>query len=222
MSSTRIWADAPKEEELIITGPEYNHLAHVLRVKVGDPVTVIAGDAFDRLYQITAITKKQIVLQFVTKTENRANPARPFTVFMAAIKPEPLAWAVQKLNEIGVTALKLFVTDFSVVALKNLNLARLNEIAKQSCKQCGRSMPLRVSVVTDIWREDLTDAVFLDEKSTGVNYPEKVRAVIVGPEGGFSAREREKLAQVATPVSLGPRILRAETAAIVGASKWCI
>jgi 16S rRNA (uracil1498-N3)-methyltransferase len=222
----RIWADEPAEV-LIIRGAEHNHIANVLRMSAGGEITVISGDKFNRLYVISDITKKQTALRFVSQTKNECNPDKEFTVYLALIKADNLAVAVQKLNEIGVTELKLFASKFTSVPVKQINIARLNEIARQSCKQCGRSIPLRVSFVRDLFA-DLAGkhALFADEMrrhkgNSGLIQYSGFDSLVVGGAGGFDSDEREKLNVLATPFSLGHRILRAETAAIVGAAR-CI
>ncbi len=222
MSSKRIWIDNPEEKTIIIKDTEHNHIANVLRIKVGEEITVISGDEYNRIYNIKEINKRETVLSFIKKEFNQCNPVNNFIVYMSVIKPDALSIAVQKLNEIGATELRLFFSDYSVINENQIKVARLNEIAKQSCKQCGRSKPMSVSIVNDIMKEDLSGIVFLDEKSSDVKDMKNVKGIVVGPEGGFSTREREALSKIAMPVSFGKRILRAETAAIVGASKWCL
>jgi 16S rRNA (uracil1498-N3)-methyltransferase len=223
-----IWVDEPKEI-IELSGIEHNHIANVLRMRVGDEVTVISGDEFDRYYRIENITKKQSLMRFVSKSKNKCNPSKNFTVYLAVIKPDNLSIAVQKLNEIGATELKLFLSKFTVI--KKVNTARLNEIARQSCKQCGRSIPLSVSfiggfnnLITEVSAVVRQRVFFADENLAGENTPVKgtPELLVVGCEGGFDESERRELTKIATPISLGQRVLRAETACIVGAAKWCI
>jgi 16S rRNA (uracil1498-N3)-methyltransferase len=247
----RIWFDKTGGGAAVLSGSEHNHLANVLRGRAGDEVIAVCGDEFDRVYKIENISKKQTVLTFVKKMKNCCNPKNEFVVYLGVIKPDNLALAAQKLNEIGASELKLFSSAFSPV--KTVNILRLNEIARQSCKQCGRSIPLAVSyiggfddLIKELKSKNKEKIFFADENLAGAglsagqeisarsglgagNYPAPTvlpptvpTALVVGGAGGFDENERAELNGVAMPISLGSRILRAETACIAGASKWCI
>ena len=210
-----------------MSGTEHNHLANVLRLRVGDEITVVCGDEFDYFYAISSISKSQTNLSLVEKRLNTCNPKQNLTIYLAVIKFDNLAQAVTQLNEIGVTEVVIFKS--ANCQNVNVNLDKLQSIANQSCKQCHRSIPLKVSGIIPF--EHLPKgAIFADiipfERrrggtrwaSDGVVEASDVDALIIGPEGGFTDSERAMLREKATPISLGPRILRAETAAVVGAS----
>lgn len=208
-------------KDIDLTGQEHQHLSKVLRTTVGENVVVFCGDAFDYEYTIDRMTKTSTHLKFVQKTLNIANPTRHIAVFLALIKPDKMTAAITALNELGVAELVLFNADRCNVAPKSVNLDRMNEIARQSCKQCRRSIPMTVRITTDEPAVALRgfDAVYFADETCEPIPPlvsgELSRiAVVIGPEGGFTPNERAKLAAVATPVSLGTRILRAETAAV--------
>jgi len=206
----RFWAC-----ENTLTDAEHNHLANVLRLKVGDTIIAVRGDEFDYFFQIAAITKKETKLKFLEKQKNQHNPQKSFTVYLGAIKFDNLALAVTQLNEIGVTDIVIFRSE----RCQNVpvNIEKLQKIAEQSCKQCGRSIPVRVKECK--FEEIPSGGIFADEKCTSLRgVHDEAISIIIGPEGGFTEREREELKQKATPVSLGGRILRAETAAVVGAA----
>lgn len=205
-------------KDLVLVDAEHNHLANVLRLRTDDEVIVVCGDEFDYYYEITEIKKSQTKLTFAKKQPNIHNPKHKLTVYMGVIKHDNLALAVEKLNEIGATELVLFKSAYS----QNLpvKLDKLQTAAQQSCKQCGRSIPLEVSGVLtfdEFLKAIPKNTVFADEKEKSLKI-NSADAAIIGPEGGFTDAEREILRKIASPVSLGARILRAETAAIVGAS----
>ena len=205
--------------DLVLTGSEHNHLANVLRLMAGDEIIAVCGDEFDYLYSILRITKNNTQLKFISKNENPFNPRVKFTVYMGVIKHDNLALAVSALNEIGATQIVLFKT----ARAQNIpaRIDKLQAIAQQSCKQCGRSIPLAVRGVISfeqLLTEIPKDTIFADEKEESKQV-KSASAIIIGPEGGFTEQERELLRKTATPVSLGGRILRAETAAVVGAAK---
>jgi len=225
----RFFVELALGKDFELTDAEHNHLANVLRVKTGEHVTVCCGDAFDYRYEVTKITKNASSMRFIERKENFSNPKVWVSVFLAKIKFDNLALAVTKLNEIGASEVVIFNAANCNVALKSVNVEKLNIIAQQSCKQCGRSIPLKVRITTD--EPDVAlrgfDTVFfadeLRENELALLSVQEIsatdkNAVIIGPEGGFTLNERNKLLRVAKPVSLGRRILRAETAAIVSAA----
>ena len=210
-----------------LKGGEHNHLANVLRVQVGESVIVCNGDEFDYVYNADKITKNSTQLCFVSRTQNIANPTKQVAVFLAIIKPDKLHTAITQLNEIGASELVLFNADRCNVSPKQINLEKLNEIARQSCKQCGRSIPIKISLTfkePEIALAGYDRIYFADESlDLSLRDPQDFKtelcvgssvAIIIGPEGGFTPTERAKLLKIATPISLGPRILRTETAAV--------
>ena len=210
-------------KDLVLVDSEHNHLANVLRLKTGDQIIAVCGDEFDYSYQINKITKQSTELKYLGAQKNMYNPKVKLTVYMGVIKHENLAVAVQKLNEIGVCEIVLFKSS----NCQNIpaKIEKLRTVAEQSCKQCGRSIPLNVRGVLDfeqMIKELPSGAVFCDEIeiTSSISSPCKdVPAIIIGPEGGFTQTERGQVRSGgAVSVSLGKRILRAETAAIVASS----
>jgi len=209
------------EKELVLSGAEHNHLANVLRLRAGDEVIIVCGDEFDYHYQITSIAKDKTVLRLAGKLQNTCNPKQRFTVYIGIIKHDNLALAIEKLNEVGVAEVVLFKSaNCQNIPVK---LEKLQTIALQSCKQCGRSIPLKVSGVLnfdELLKDIPGNVIFADEALRGAHMrgeaiSNRPAGIIIGPEGGFTDAERETLRKTATAVPLGPRILRAETAAIV-------
>jgi 16S rRNA (uracil1498-N3)-methyltransferase len=206
-------------QDLVLSGSEHNHLANVLRLRIGDEVIIVCGDEVDYYYKISEIKKSQTKLTFIGKQQNTHNPKTKLTVYMGVIKHDNLALATEKLNEIGVTEVVLFKSANS----QNIpvKLEKLQAVAQQSCKQCGRSIPVKVGGVLtfeEVLKEIPENVIFADPTTSAARTPIPAKGIIIGPEGGFTDSEREKLRQKAMHVSLGPRILRAETAAIVGAA----
>jgi len=236
----RFFVAQPLGKDFELQGQEHNHLANVLRTQTGESIIVCNGDEFDYTYNVVKIAKHSTQMKFLNRAINTANPTKHVAVFLALIKPDKLSQAVTQLNEIGVTELVLFNADRCNVVLRTLNLDKFAEIARQSCKQCGRSKPLTIrytSAEPDVALAPYNTIYFADEmtahdcvlKSCGSQRDKSINglpssvahlktqscAVIIGPEGGFTPNERAKLLKLATPISLGSRILRAETAAVI-------
>ena len=215
-----------------LEGPEHHHLTHVLRAKVGERVMLFTGDEFDYNYEIDAIMRDKTVLRYLDLTKNRANPTANLTVFQGSIKHDNLSLIVEKLNEIGATNLVIFTTDHSNTPAKSINVDKLQAIANQSCKQCGRSIPLRIHPVIrfDQMLSALTnfDQVYYadrGEKRTKLSSnpasemgEASKTALVIGPEGGFSIEENLALIERSTSITLGSRTLRSETACLVAAA----
>ena len=215
--------------DITLDGVEHNHLANVMRMRVDDKIILCNGDAFDYKYQITDIRRDRATLAFVSKSKNKANPQTNLVVFQSIVKLDNLSLIVEKLNELGVSEFVPFVSQNSPISPRSVNVAKLQTIANQSCKQCGRSEPLRVHEIhsfEEILAElpDFDRVFYADrgEKSRQIHWQDldnvKYTAVVIGPEGGFTLDENLSLSNAATPITLGRRTLRAETAAIACSS----
>lgn len=212
--------------EYKIEGIEHNHLKNVLRLNEGDKIIAVCGDDFDYIAQIIKITKGDTIISIQDKTPNISNPKSDVTVFQALVKSENMSLIVQKLTELGVKTFVPFLSEFITSKDKSNKFQKLQEISNQSIKQCKRSKPMIVSPVLS-FKEVLSNLrdydiiIFANECEKTNNLSElnltkdKRIAIIIGSEGGFSSSEIESLIDAkANSVSLGKRILRAETASI--------
>jgi len=230
----RFFTEQKLGSDIMLQGKEHHHLSQVLRMRPDDKIILVCGDEFDYHYDIISIKKECSNLKFISRAINTANPKIEFVVFMGMIKLDNMSLVVEKLNELGVSAIFPFTSANSNIPAKAINIEKLEYIAKQSCKQCGRSIALRVNPVLG-WIEmldklkDFEMVIYADtqEKSRKIsevlnvtskeNKPIKI-AVVIGPEGGFTLQEGQTISKLAIPVTLGSRILRAETAAITTSS----
>lgn len=207
-----------------VTGTEYRHMTQVLRFKVGYRAILCDGSGVDIEAEITAIDRNAVTLRVTGETKNESELSYPLTIAMGLIKPEKMAIAVQKAVELGVTRIIPIRTRFT--AEKNVARDRLQTIVREACKQCGRAVLPAVDDVTDIndlcWGTDLCYLAYEKERSAMLRdvlrppTKEQGISVIVGSEGGFAEDEAAALVgKGAVTLSLGRRILRAETAVIV-------
>lgn len=215
------------EENTIVTidGVEHNHIKNVLRLKIGDEIILVCGDDFDYISQIVDISKGCTKVKISQKVPNIYNPTSDVTVFQALVKMDNMTLIVQKLTELGVKTFVPFESEFITSKDKFNKCQKLQEISNQSIKQCKRSIPMRVES-TKSFDEVLRSLVDFDivifanecEKTFSLSDIELKGsriAIIIGSEGGFSFSEIERLiGGGAKSVSLGKRILRAETASI--------
>jgi len=142
---------------------------------------------------------------------------------LAMIKNDALTTAIDNLAELNVKEVKLFASDFSVAVIDENKLEKLNNRCIQASKQCERADIMKVSIIKkqDIEKDIIQykNKFFAYEDSTGkVESFSGNFAVIIGPEGGFSAKENEHFSRFCKNVSLSKTILRAEVACVVAVS----
>ena len=215
-----------KGDKIIIEGIEHNHIKNVMRLNVGDSIIVVCGDEYDYYATITDMKKGETVVTVTDKKENSYNPVHKVTVFQALIKTDNMQLIVQKLTELGVSNFYPVITEFITSKDKMGKSDKLQVVSNQSIKQCKRSVPMLIENVIKF--KDMVDMLsdydvvfFANECEKQIALSEKLAgvkgkvAIIVGSEGGFSESEISalKLPNVHS-VSLGKRILRAETASI--------
>ena len=234
MGNKRFFAsiDNVKNGQVILDGTEHNHLKNVMRITVGEEVIIVCGDQFDYLCKVEEIGRNRTVLGIMQKTKNEFNPEVKLTVFQSLVKRPAMELTIQKLTELGVLTFIPFESRYSVIQTKQGKESKLQEISNQSIKQCRRSIPMQVEPAISFKNmvKKLSDydivlfANEAEEKGLGLkeilskNSKSSKIAVIIGPEGGFSPEEITALSKVASSISLGKRILRAETASIALAS----
>jgi len=211
-----------------IDSHEAHHLATVLRAAVGDSVELFDGCGHVAHATITAVTKRRVV---VTVADVRHIPAEPHQLILATAVPkgERCDWLVEKATELGVTRWVPLVTERSTVHPRDSKLDRLRQIVISACKQSGRNWLMEISPVMP-WREFVSSSDALPEllvaapgsrQRLSLAASPPATCVAIGPEGGWTEQELDLARQHgATFVSLGPHILRIETAAIAVAAVW--
>lgn len=215
-----------------VSGEDAVHLSRVMRVKAGDTVILCDKDGMDYMAEADLVGEKEITFKVLSSEKNPAEPTRKLVVYMALPKSDKLEFVVQKSCELGATKLVPFVSE-NCVAQKSKKegnkLERMQKISNEACKQSGRSVPMEVcsaltfkELLKDL--ENQEENLFFYEHATtplkGLDLTNrKSVSVIIGSEGGFTAKECDQLlAQGVTTLSLGKRILRCETAAVTGIS----
>lgn len=219
--------DDIKGETLLVKGEEFYHLTKVLRHKVGYVIICCCGDGKDYYCTLTKINKDCAEARIDEIKDNTAGANSNLHLFQAVIKSAKLDIVVQKAVELGVKKITLFYSNNTNE--KDINIDRLNKICKEASKQCGRSDLVRIGEVLDFddmleeaRKEDYVIMPYEYEDKvnfSSLNFPKGSYALIVGSEGGFQKYEVEKAKNIgAKSVSLGNRILRAETASIIASS----
>ncbi len=230
---TRIFVDPDKLalELVTLTDEDHRYLVRVLRLEVGDLVTLFDGKVGEADARISRIGPRAVELRVEVRRELGA-PDRPaLTLIQALAKGEKLDLVVQKATELGVTRIMPVTSARSIPQLEAMRAigrrTRWQKIAREAARQCGRTDVPSIEVVTPLataMHAVSKDAfrLILWEGAKGISLtdvlptaqpPEMV--VAVGPEGGFAPAEIEaaKAAGFLT-AGLGPRVLRTETAAL--------
>lgn len=209
-----------------IEGIEHNHIKNVMRLNAGDEIILVCGDNYDYRAKIVNMTKGHTEVKIIEREENIYNSNSHVTVFQALVKSDNMALIVQKLTELGVKTFIPFESEFITSKDKFGKTSKFQEISNQSIKQCKRSIPMdiRPTISFNELLESLKDydiILFANEcekskKLSDIKLEKSKKvAIIVGSEGGFSQAEIDKLIENnANSITLGKRILRAETGAI--------
>jgi 16S rRNA (uracil1498-N3)-methyltransferase len=226
-------------DSVVLIGVDASHICTVLRLRAGDKVQVLDGKGSLYLVQLVDVKAKLVKGKIISSEQ--VNTESPLTIHLgqSLIKGNKFDVVLRKSIELGVETITPLVTERTVVKSDgNKKIARWKKIAKESCKQCGRSSIPKVSgsiIKLDVFFQQESDAdlklMFWElESENGLRdvNPEKTPSsvsVLIGPEGGFTIEEVETARSHGfQTVSLGPRILRAETAPLVALSllqsKW--
>lgn len=212
----------------VLTGDAHTHAAYALRIRKGDRITVFDGKGNDYICNVSDITKDRTELELTDTATNTGEAKISVTLYLSVIKQDRFELAVQKATELGVTKIVPVYTAFTQRSV-SLNSDRLNKIAIAACEQCGRSVLPEIESAIDfeelLNRAKNTHMIFLWERElhgnmqTAIDKTKTDVAIFVGPEGGITESEKIQLTNNgAQAVTLGPRILRAETAAIASLS----
>lgn len=231
-SAQRLWLEAPLTEggEIAVTRDQANYLRNVLRLSDGDKILVFNGHDGEWRASLSAIGKRDCSLRVECQIRPQTAPQQLVYLF-APLKRARLDYMVQKAVELGAGRLAPVLTRRTVAERVNLDRMRANAI--EAAEQCGILSipeiddPQRLEARLAAWPAGVP-LIFCDEAAAIAN-PVAALAelaahrpshsavgVLVGPEGGFDDAERELLMRqpFVTALSLGPRIMRADTAAV--------
>ena len=219
--------------ELVLEGDRARYLGRVLRLAVGDDISVFNGEGGEWSARIDAMTKSTVTLSVGEQAEPGTESALKIHLVQGVSRGERMDFVVQKATELGVKRITPVLTDYGVVKLDAARAEKRRDhwqsVAASACEQSGRTrLPLVDSpIALNDWfgsKPTQVDAELIlapgaTESLASIDMPETKVCVLIGPEGGFSDTEYED-ASVAgfTAVSLGPRVLRTETAAVAALS----
>lgn len=217
---------------IIVNGSDAVHIGRSLRMRLGDIITLCC-DGVEYESKIITISDEQVDCEIVSSKQGETEPNIKLTLYQAVPKSDKLEFIVQKAVELGAVEIVPVLTSRCVSRPDKKSfkkkLERLNKIALEAAKQCGRSVIPVVSdiisfdeCINDIGQKDLK---FICYEKGGKNLRDaglvsgKTVGIFIGSEGGFDSSEAEKcIENGVAPIGLGSRILRCETAPVAAIS----
>jgi 16S rRNA (uracil1498-N3)-methyltransferase len=228
----RLFVDHPlgQGQTVPLSREQANYLFNVMRLGVGAELAVFNGQDGEWRARVAEAGKRAGVLECVDPTAPQQMPPDLWLLF-APIKKARTDFIVEKAAELGAARICPVQTEFTNA--ERIRQDRLQAHAVEAAEQCGGTFvpPVddlqRLSDVLDAWPQD-RHLIFADEALVGAKEalakaPDAAKwAILIGPEGGFSDPERDRLHAMpfVTPISLGPRILRADTASVAAMTLW--
>lgn len=226
MTTTLLLPGSFSDVTALVEGDAHHHLFKVKRLQAGERLRLVDGEGRARWAEIVGIDKRAARLA-LGEPAPANEPERQVVVYVAAAKPERIAWLVEKATEIGVTAIRFVPTDREARSMESSQLARLRRIAISAVEQSGRALVPDLALEEGLRpaiagaRAAKTRLAVLDAGGlpAGPLLAGSDRCgLFVGPEGGWSPEERGLFRSAELPAaSLGPTVLRVETAAVVAA-----
>jgi 16S rRNA (uracil1498-N3)-methyltransferase len=230
-SAPRLFVDQALADglELRIEGGQAHYLLSVMRVKPGAVVKLFDDRTGEWLAEVATTGKRDVILRIAAKLRDR-EAVPDLWLCAAPIKRGRIDWVAEKASELGVARLVPVATRRAVV--DKLNTDRLRAHMIEAAEQCERTALPELAELLPLDRllRDWPGArkLFFADEEGGTPFLDAIRenagpaAILIGPEGGFDPAERAAIRACpsAVPVSLGPRVLRAETAALTAVSIW--
>ena len=228
-STPRLFIDMPLAPGAAptIDGPAAHYLLNVMRLKGGAPILLFDNRSGEWLASVADVGKRSLTVHIEHQTRPIEQVPDLWLCF-APVKKARLDWIIEKATELGVARLQPVITERTIV--ERVKRERIEAQIIEACEQCGRTAlpelgePVKLAQLLVHWPADR--ALLFADEAGGVPLSDVVvpapAAILIGPEGGFTARERDLLLEHAAVrrIALGPRILRAETAAIAAIILW--
>ena len=208
-----------------LSGEEFEHAKNVLRLSEGDEVILLDNSGKEYTAVIAQVEKKRMLLNVVREEVGQKEAGVDVCLLFGYLKnADKNEFIVQKAVELGVKKIGVFSSEYSSAYMNANKLERLNKVAKESAKQCLRATAPEV-IYFDTLEKALDSAKgytnklfaceFATESKCDMDALQGDTAIVIGSEGGFSREEEVRASELGyASVTLGKRILRAETAAV--------
>ncbi len=211
-------------DEIFIDGEEFVHAKTVLRVEEGAEIVLLDGSGKEYSAVISKIEKHRLTAHITGATIGKKEPETEIYLLCGALKGDKTELIVQKATELGVSRIGVFNSEYCSAYMNENKLERLNKVAREAAKQCLRSRAPKAEYFENFkaavksaenYKNKMFACEFLEKSESGFENLTGSTVLVVGSEGGFSHSEFEFAKSYGfLGVSLGKRILRAETAAI--------
>jgi 16S rRNA (uracil1498-N3)-methyltransferase len=230
MRLTRVYLEAELQtgRRLTVEASAGNHIARVLRLRAGDSLTLFNGQGGEYAGSIEEIHRDTVVVSVLERREVDRESPHQLTLAQGISRGERMDWVVQKATELGVWRIAPIFTERSIVHLDEKQAFRKiqhwRSIAVAACEQSGRNRVPQITQPVGLYemlerRASSGTALLLSPgaplRIADIATGGADTAVLIGPEGGLADVEQEAAIKAGfTPVRLGPRVLRTETAAV--------
>ena len=211
--------------ETVLDGEEFEHAKNVLRLGVGAEVILLDNSGKEYTAIVATVEKKRMLLNVVREEIGTREAATDTLLLFGYLKnADKNEFIVQKAVELGIKKIGVFSSEYSSAYMNENKLERLNKVSKEAAKQCLRAVAPEITYYTSLqdalraadgYHNKVFACEFATESKTELAALQGSTAMVVGSEGGFSRAEEEKASALGyASVTLGKRILRAETAAV--------
>lgn len=215
-----------------ITGDDVHHIKKVLRLSPGDNITICDCKGNDYSVTIESIKDHCVETRIINTEKSITEPPVDVTIYQGLPKSDKMDFIIQKSIELGVKKIVPVITERTIVKFnsdkdKQNKVTRWQKISLEAAKQCNRGIipeiGLPVSFEKALAMSQQDDLAIIPYENETVNRLKRILlkqyinriSIFIGPEGGFTEREIQKAGNMGvTPVTLGPRILRTETAGV--------
>ncbi len=226
-STPRLFVDTVLSpgQTLHVEGGQAHYLISVMRMKQGAPIKLFDNQTGEWLAEVSAVAKRDVSLTVTAHLRPR-EPVPDLWLLAAPIKKARIDLVAEKACELGVALYRPVITRRTIV--ERMKLDRLRAHMVEAAEQCGRTAlpifaePMKLTALLADWPQNR--ALYFADEHGGAPFRPSAgpAAILIGPEGGFDTEERAAIRALpqSIPISLGPRILRAETASFAAISIW--
>jgi len=214
----------PEQAEAVLDGEEFTHARTVQRVEEGTEIILLDGSGKEYRAIVAKVGKRDLTAHIVGVSDGEREPKEQIYLLCGALKGDKTELIVQKATELGGNKIGVFSSEYCAAYINDNKLERLKKVAREAAKQCMRSRVPEIEYFSNFesalasckeYKNKLFACEFSTHSEVDINTLSGSVALAVGSEGGFSQAEYELSKTYGFfEITLGKRILRAETAAI--------
>lgn len=214
----------PEQTEVVLDGEEFTHARTVQRVEEGTEIVLLDGSGNEYTAVVCKVEKHSLTAHIVSAEVGGREPLAKIYLLIGALKGDKTELVVQKATELGAAKIGVFQSEYCAAFMNANKIERLNKVAREAAKQCMRSCAPEIEYFEN-FDKALSSAKDYKHKLFACEFAKALQAdildicggvaLVVGSEGGFSDKEAALAEKYGySQITLGKRILRAETAAI--------